>query len=317
MHDQSAFTILVEKNNSGKRLDLLVSSRISVCSRSAAARLIRNGKIRVKGTIEKPGYRVRTGDVVYGQVPPPESVSLSPEPIEIEILFEDEYLIVVNKQPGMVVHPASGRYTGTLVNGLLYHYPEIEGIGGESRPGIVHRLDKDTSGAIVVAKKLVAQDNLVHQFKSRKVKKEYLALVYGDMESNSGKIILPIGRHPVHRKKMSTQSQKHRDAETTWRVREHFEGATLLELKLKTGRTHQIRVHCAALNHSVVGDSVYGRRKKRKKVAGKENLLKVVRRQMLHAWRLGFTHPATARPVSFEAPIPQDMKDLINALRQI
>ncbi len=317
MPDQSAFTILVEENDSGKRLDLLVSSRISVCSRSAAARLIRNGKIRVKGIVEKPGYRVRTGDVIYGQVPPPEPVSLSPEPIEIEILFEDEYLIIVNKQPGMVVHPASGRYTGTLVNGLLYHYPELEGIGGEFRPGIVHRLDKDTSGAIVVAKKLAVQDNLVRQFKSRKVKKEYLALVYGDMESYSGKIILPIGRHPVHRKKMSTQSRKHRDAETIWRVRERFEGATLLELKLKTGRTHQIRVHCAALNHPVVGDSVYGRRKKGKKVAGKENLLKGVRRQMLHAWRLGFTHPATEKSVSFEAPIPQDMKGLINILRQV
>lgn len=316
MHDQSAFTILVEENDSGRRLDLFVSSRISACSRTAATRLIRNGKIRVKGAVEKPGYRIRTGDVIYGQIPPPEPVYLSPEPMEIEILFEDEYLIVVNKQPGIVVHPAAGRYTGTLVNGLLYHYPELKGIGGEFRPGIVHRLDKDTSGAIVVAKKLAAQDNLAGQFKSRTVKKGYLALVHGDMESNSGEIILPIGRHPVDRKKMSTQSRKHRDAETTWRVRERFVGATLIELKLKTGRTHQIRVHCAALNHPVVGDSVYGRRKKGKRVPGKKNMLRGVRRQMLHAWRLGFIHPVTEKPVSFEAPIPQDMSGLLNALRQ-
>ncbi len=316
MHDISAFTILVEGPDSGKRLDLFVSSRISAFSRSVAAKLISNGKIRVHGTVQKPGYRVKTGDEIYGQVSPPEPVSFAPEPIEIDILHEDEHLIVVNKQPGIVVHPAPGHYSGTLVNGLLYHCPKLEGIGGELRPGIVHRLDKDTSGALVVAKNSTAHNNLARQFQSRKVKKEYLALVYGEMKSNSGTIVLPIGRHPVDRKRMSTRSRKHRDAETSWRVRERFEGITLVEINLKTGRTHQVRVHCAAVNHPVVGDAVYGSRKAGKKIAGKENLLKDVSRQMLHAWRLEFTHPATQREVSFEAPIPKDIEKLIKTLRQ-
>ncbi len=315
MHDKSAFKILVEEPDSGKRLDLFVASRISDCSRSVAAILIRNGKIRVLGAAKKPGYRIKKGDEIRGLIPPPEPVLFKPEPIEIDILYDDEYLIVVNKPPGLVVHPAPGHYTGTLVNGLLYHFPELEGIGGELRYGIVHRLDKDTSGVLVVAKNAAAHHNLAGQFKSRKINKGYLALVHGEMKSDSGAVSLPIGRHPVDRKKMSTRSRKSRCAETLWRVRERFEGITLVELDLKTGRTHQIRVHFAAVNHPIIGDSVYGRRKVGKKVSFGKNLFVAIPRHMLHAWCLGLTHPNTETAVSFEAPMPHDMEELIKALR--
>lgn len=314
MPDSLEFSFLVDETDAGKRLDLFIASRISVCSRALAASLIRSGTIRVQGESKKPGYKVRIGDTVYGQIPSPTPVSYLPEPIEIHILHEDEHLIVINKQPGIVVHPAPGHYTGTLVNGLLYHCPEIEGIGGKLRPGIVHRLDKDTSGALVAAKNDAAHRSLALQFKSRRIKKEYLAVVHGEMAADSGAISLPMGRHPIDRKKMSTRSRKSRSAETSWRVRERFGGVTLIELELKTGRTHQIRVHCAALNHPIVGDPVYGNRKADKNLlSGKARCISVSR-QMLHAWRLGFTHPATGMAVIFEAPMPEDMRNLINGL---
>ena len=312
MHDPSSFTILVDVSDSGKRLDLLVASRISGCSRSVAANLIRNGKIRVQRGVKKPGYRARTGDEIRGTIPPPEPVVFKPEPIPIDILYEDDDIIVVNKPPGIVVHPSPGHYSGTLVNALLYHCPGLEGIGGEIRPGIVHRLDKDTSGVMVVAKNDAAHHDLALQFKSRSIKKKYLALVYGRMESESGKVSLPMGRHPVDRKKMSTHSRKSRMAETTWKVRKWFEQVTLVEIDLKTGRTHQIRVHFAAIKHPVVGDSVYGGRKAGKSIA--YDLFGSVPRQMLHAWLLQFGHPKTQKTLCFEAPIFSDMADIINKL---
>jgi len=317
MHDQSAFTILVEPPDSGKRLDLYIASCISECSRSIAVNLIRNGKIRVQGMVRKPGYRVKAGDEICGCIPPPTPVLFKPEPIPIDILHEDDNIIVINKQPGLVVHPAPGHYSGTLVNALLYHCPKLNGIGGELRPGIVHRLDKDTSGVLVAAKNDRAHLHLSRQFKSRRVKKKYLALVYGKMESDSGSVSLPIGRHPVDRKKMSTNSRKSRVAETTWQIRERFELASLIEVNLKTGRTHQIRVHCAAIKHPVMGDKVYGPRKTWKNVTYGKNLFGSVPRQMLHAWRIVLTHPMTEAMVSFEAAIPSDMQDVIAALRQI
>jgi len=317
MCDQGSFIILVEKSDSGKRLDQLVSSYISDCSRSVAATLIRNGKIRVQGASKKPGYRVKPGEKICGSIPFPEPLIFKPEPIPIHILYEDDHIIVVNKQPGLVVHPAPGHYSGTLVNGLLYHCPALNGIGGKLRPGIVHRLDKDTSGVLLVAKNGAAHRNLAKQFKSRKITKKYLALVYGKMESDSGKVSLPIGRHPVDRKKMSTYSRKSRTAETTWQIRERFESASLIEVDLKTGRTHQIRVHCAAIRHPVVGDPVYGSHKSGKMIISQKDGFKTVPRQMLHAWRLSFNHPVMNTVVSFEAPIPSDMQDMITALRQI
>jgi 23S rRNA pseudouridine1911/1915/1917 synthase len=316
MHDESAFTIIVEPSDTGKRLDLYIASRISNCSRSIATNLIRNGEIRVQGVVRKPGYRVKAGDKIYGCIPPPTPILFKPEPISIDILHEDDDIIVINKQPGLVVHPAPGHYSGTLVNALLYHCPKLDGIGGVLRPGIVHRLDKDTSGVLVVAKNDKAHIHLSRQFKSRRIKKKYLALVYGKMESDSGLVSFPIGRHPVDRKKMSTNSRKSRVAETTWRIRERFEWASLIEVNLKTGRTHQIRVHCAAIKHPVMGDKVYGPRKRGRNFAYGKHLFGLLQRQMLHAWRIVFTHPVTEATISFEAPIPSDMQAVIAALRQ-
>ncbi|MEE8429982.1 MAG: RluA family pseudouridine synthase [Candidatus Desulfatibia sp.] len=318
MPNASAFTILVDEANSGRRLDLFVASRIAACSRAVATGLIRNGAIRVQGVVKKPGYRVRPGDAISGRIPPPVPVDLVPEPLDINILFEDKHLIVVNKPPDLVVHPAPGHATGTLVHGLLYHCPDLEGIGGELRPGIVHRLDKDTSGVLVVAKNAVAHQHLARQFKSRKIKKDYLALVHGEMQAESGTISLPVGRHPTDRKRMSTASRKSRGAETSWQVRKRLWGATLIDLKLKTGRTHQIRVHCTAMGHPIVGDTVYGGRRTRKTIAkgnGLSDIFAAVTRQMLHARRLEFVHPATETTVTFEAPVPRDMQELIRALR--
>jgi len=310
MISRGTFKILIHNQDAGKRMDAFVASLISGCSRSLAVNLILRGEIRIGGNLKKPGYKLKAGDEISGRIPRPEPIPFEPEPIELNILYEDTHLIVINKQPGLVIHPAPGHHTGTLVNGLLYHCPDLGGIGGKLRPGIVHRLDRNTSGTLVAAKNAVAQEHLASQFKSRKTVKTYLALVHGEVREASGTILLPIGRHPVHRKKMSAFSKKGRDAETHWRVMEYFCGATLLKLGLKTGRTHQIRVHCSAMNHPVIGDDVYcGRR------AGKNFPLKSVPRQMLHAWRLEFTHPVTEKIMRFESPIPEDMDGLIKVLR--
>jgi 23S rRNA pseudouridine1911/1915/1917 synthase len=311
MPDKGAFTILVNEHESGRRLDVIIASHISNCSRSFSAGLIQKKAILVQGEVKKPGYRVKTGDYISVNIPPPkpEPVISEPETHDIDILYEDKHIIVINKEPGLVVHPAPGHSKGTLVNRLLYHCPEIEGIGGKLRPGIVHRLDKDTSGTIVAAKNDAAYINLAAQFKSRKIKKLYLALVFGVVKAESGSISLPIGRHPSNRKKMSTLSRKSRSAKTFWKVIERFTGATFLEFDLKTGRTHQIRVHCAAINHPVLGDPIYGGKKAAKKFPAS------VPRQMLHAWRLEFAHPVTEEAMTFESPIPPDMKKLIETLR--
>lgn len=316
MPDSSTFIILAQEPDTGQRLDLLVASHISECSRSAAANLIREKKIRVNGTIQKPGYRIKPGDEIRGDFISSEPLIPGAEPVDIDILFEDRDIIVLNKPPGMVVHPAPGHQTGTLVNGLLFHYPDLAGIGEGLRPGIVHRLDKDTSGVLVVAKNAEAHHYLSRQFKSRQVKKKYIALVYGTLAADSGVINTPIGRHAVDRKKMSTHSRKSRSAETLWRTRERFGHATLMEINLKTGRTHQIRVHFSSINHPVVGDTVYGGQKAWQRVAAENHWLRSVSRQMLHAWRIGFKHPGTASMVSFEAPMAPDLAQLVAALRQ-
>ncbi len=303
---------------------MLVASFLSDCTRTFVAGLITDEHIRVDGLLKKPGYRVKSGQKISGVIPPPVPVEFKPEPIPIDILYEDDHIIVVNKQPGLVVHPAPGHFSGTLVNGLLYHCPDLGGIGGELRPGIVHRLDKDTSGSMIVAKNDAAHTRLSRQFKSRKIQKQYLALVYGNVKTATGSIKLPIGRHPVDRKRMSTASPRGRAAETAWRVKEQFQGFTLLEVDLKTGRTHQIRVHCAAMHHPIVGDKIYRPRKLEKTIARGHKqsdkilqLLKSVNRQMLHAWRLGITHPETETRMSFESPLPEDMAQLIKKIRKI
>ncbi|MBW2563110.1 MAG: RluA family pseudouridine synthase [Deltaproteobacteria bacterium] len=315
MNNPSVFTVFVDESDTEKRLDVVVSSVISDCSRSYAAKLIANGHILVQGENKKPGYRVKTGERIEARVPAPIPAVFEPEPIEIDILYEDEHLIVINKRAGIVVHPAPGHYSGTLVNALLYHCPDIGTISGEIRPGIVHRLDKDTSGTLVIAKSSSIHENLSMQFKSRTIKKEYLALVHGELAFDSGSINLPIGRHPVHRKRMSTKSKKGREAETSWEVRERFKNATFIKVNLKTGRTHQIRVHCAAINHPVIGDPVYCTRKVGSDLFKRQDFKKKVTRQMLHAWRLKIIHPALQKEMTFESPIPQDMEECIKALR--
>jgi len=324
MPADSAFSIRVKPSDEDKRLDVLLASLLTDCTRTFVAGLIIDEHVRVDGQPKKPGYRVKSGQKISGVIPPPVPVEFKPEPIPIDILYEDDHIVVVNKQPGLVVHPAPGHFSGTLVNGLLYHCPNLGGIGGELRPGIVHRLDKDTSGTLVVAKHAAAHTNLSRQFKSRKVKKEYLALVHGNMKSPTGSIKLPIGRHPVDRKRMSTVSPRGRTAETEWKTSEQFQGFALLEVNLKTGRTHQIRVHCSALHHPIVGDKVYGPRKLEKTIARDHpqsdkvlQVLKSVNRQMLHAWRLSFTHPHSAKTMSLESPLPQDMARLIDSIRKM
>ena len=319
-----AFTIIVEESDTGRRLDTVVASRLSDCSRSLAATLIANQTILVDQQAKKPGYRIKSGDRIQGHIPPPELVDYEPEPIPLQILYQDSHIIVINKRPGIVVHPAPGHSSGTLVNALLFHCPDLGAIGGEIRPGIVHRLDKDTTGTMVVAKNAAAQEELSRQFKAREVQKKYLALVYGDVKSETGDIKLPIGRHPVDRKRMSTITRKGRAAETAWKVRERLDGITLLELNLKTGRTHQIRVHCASIGHPVVGDPVYRSRKLLTNL--RDNLsnhpspaiaaLKSADRQLLHAWQLGLTHPESGKYMTFEAPLPADMEALIAELRR-
>ncbi len=323
MPPNGAFRVRVTQSDQGKRLDVVVAAHLPACSRSLATSLIAEDKIRVDGQNKKPGYRVRIGEHIEGSIPEPEPIAFQPEPIELDRLFEDRHLIVVNKPPGLVVHPAPGHYSGTLVNALLYHCKDLEGIGAKLRPGIVHRLDKDTSGALVVAKTSAAHEHLSQQFKAREVNKAYLALVFGEPKSDKGVVKLPIGRHPVDRKRMSTQSTKQREAETLWKVSERFNGFTLLLLHLHTGRTHQIRVHCAAIHHPVVGDPVYGPRNLLKNLRkGKSGIpesvitgLKAIQRQMLHAVRLGFIHPATGEKMEFEAPMPADMAQLLDKLR--
>jgi len=319
------FTIHVDESEQGRRLDAVVADHLSDCSRSLAANLIGNHKILVDNQPKKPGYRVKTGEQILGRIPGPEPVDYEPEPIPLDILYQDSDIVVLNKQAGLVVHPAPGHAGGTLVNALLYHCPDLSGIGGEIRPGIVHRLDKDTSGTMVVAKNAAALEGLARQFKARSVRKKYLALVYGELEKDGGTIDFPIGRHPRHRKQMSTTTRKARSAETVWQVREQYPGVALLELTLKTGRTHQIRVHCAAMGHSIAGDPVYGPRKvltgliKRNPTLppAVTDRLKKLSRQMLHAWKLGLVHPRTDERMSFESPLPQDMEELIGMLREI
>jgi 23S rRNA pseudouridine1911/1915/1917 synthase len=314
------FTILVDESEQDRRLDAVVAAHLPNCSRALAANLIGSSRILVDNQPKKPGYRVKSGEQIRGQIPAPEKITYQPEPIPLDILYQDKDVVVLNKPAGLVVHPAPGHQGGTLVNALLYHCPDLGGIGGEIRPGIVHRLDKDTSGTMVVAKNAPALESLAQQFKDRTVQKKYLALVLGTLKDHGGTIDMPIGRHPVHRKQMSTTTRKARRAVTSWCVHKRYQDITLLELSLKTGRTHQIRVHCSSMGHPIVGDPIYRPRKlfKNQKVSSEiADLVKSIPRQMLHAWQLGFSHPRTAEAISFESPLPEDMQALMVKLREI
>ncbi len=293
--------LVVPKENAKLRLDRVLAKQLPEYSRSRLQQLIHAGFVRVNGATTRPSHLVRAGDAIELTEPPVEKIENQAEPIPLEILFEDKDLIVINKPTGLVVHPGAGHRSGTLVNALLHHCPTLSGIGGKERPGIVHRLDKETSGCLVVAKNDVAHRELARQFAERTVEKIYLALVTGKLRKHSGVIDEKIGRHPVHRQRMSAGSPRGRAAKTDYRVVRSGDKASLLECRLHSGRTHQIRVHLHHLGHPLLGDKIYEPR-----------AAKAFPRQMLHAWKIGFHHPRTGAWKNFEAPLPDDFATAIN-----
>ena len=287
----------VDSDSSRERLDIFLSIQQTEISRSRLKKLIVEGRVTVNGVEQRAGYKVRPGDRIIIQVPAPVALDTSPEDIPLDIIFEDEYLIALNKPAGMVVHPAPGHSAGTLVNALLHHCKDLSGIGGFERPGIVHRLDKDTSGLVIAAKTESTHKNLARQFKKREIRKEYLAIVKGNVKKDKGSVHASIGRHKVHRKKMATRALNGRESQTEYEVIHRSEGWSYLRLWPKTGRTHQIRVHLTSIHHPIIGDKLYG---------GKCSQLKM-ERQALHAHKLELKHPITGSNLSFCAPLPPDM----------
>ncbi len=284
------------------RLDQFLARQLPEFSRSRLQQLIRDGFVRLNNATSRPSQIVRAGDMIEVTEPPLAKIETLPEPIPLEILFEDNDLIVINKPAGLVVHPGAGHREHTLVNALLNHCTTLSGIGGKERPGIVHRLDKETSGALVVAKNDTAHRALSKQFAERTVEKIYLALAAGKLRKPAGVIEENIARHPVHRQRMSATAPRGRAAKTEYHVVRSADRASLVECKLHSGRTHQIRVHLHHLGHPVLGDKVYAPR-----------IAKDFPRQMLHAWKLGFRHPRTEEWKRFEAPLPDDFKEAITA----
>jgi len=306
-------TFTIETAPTQERLDLFLRDRYPVVSRGTLQRLIEEGHIKVNDTRVKATCRPRRGDVIHVHWPPARPSELEPVAMDLEILHEDADLLVINKKAGVVVHPASGTEKDTLVHGLLAHCREsLSGIGGVERPGIVHRLDKETSGCLVVAKHDQAHHALSAQFKERTLEKIYLAIVFGKVPRKSGHIHARIARHPSHRKSMAVTEGPGRDAHTEYRVLEPLRDATLVEVRLHTGRTHQIRVHFKHLGHPLVGDTVYGKRQ----VARLEELSGIrPGRFMLHARAITFDHPTTGERLRLEAPIPEDFEKALAALR--
>ncbi len=287
-----------------QRLDKLLLGRNPDFSRSRIEGLIKAGFVTVNGAVaEKAGMKVSDDDEIEVEIPPPVPAIPEPEDIPLDVIFEDADMLVLNKAPGMVVHPAPGHFTGTLVNALLFHCPDLAGIGGVARPGIVHRLDQYTSGTMVVAKSQKAMESLVKAFASHtSVEKTYLAVCRGRPRLDSGRIENLIGRHPVDRKRMAILEKGGKRAVTNWRVVDFKNGLSVMECRIETGRTHQIRVHMASLGCPVIGDAVYG------KPALDKRLDPPPARQMLHAWKLKLWHPAEGRQMEFVSPVPADMK---------
>jgi len=298
----------------GQRADVFLSGFLTELSRSSIKKHIERGNILIDRKTFKPSKIISGGESVSVNIPPPEPCGVEGEEIDIEILHEDRDMIVVNKPAGMVVHPGAGVTGGTLVNALVHMCKDLSGIGGEMRPGIVHRLDKETSGVMVVAKNDRAHKSLSEQFKSRETEKEYAAVVSGEMKKSSGIFSSPIGRSPSNRIKMSSFSKAARNAETRWEVVERLRGATLVSVWPKTGRTHQIRVHFSENGFPVIADKVYGGKKSRLRNSG--TVRSLIKRHALHAKNLGFTHPATGKRIEFSAEIPEDMISAINFLRR-
>ncbi len=304
----------VSENGANTRLDAYLAAHIQGWSRARLQRLIEDGDVLVDGRAAKPSHKLRADDEIEVELTSPPSTAFIPENIPVEIIYEDDDLIIVNKPAGMVVHPAAGNQSGTLANGLAYHFQQLSSRAGPIRPGIVHRLDKETSGLMVVAKTEDTHEKLADQFRAREVFKSYVALVHGVLVKSTGQINQPIARDPRNRIRMAVV-RGGRSALSIYRVRKRYNRFTLLDVELKTGRTHQIRVHLAWLKHPVVGDEVYG--------GGRDNTvaeaklrakIRKLGRQCLHAEKLGFRHPRTNTPMSFSVPLPDKFTDLLHEL---
>lgn len=298
--------LIVSQGESGERLDKAVVALSGELSRSAAQALIKDGKVFVNGKTVSKSVSVKFGDEIRVEVPDPKTLSVEAEDIPLDIFYEDEYLLVVNKPKGMVVHPAVGNFDGTLVNALLSHCKDLSGINGVIRPGIVHRIDKDTSGLLVVAKTDEAHTGLAEQIKEHSFKREYRTVVVGNVKNDSGTIDAPIGRSPKDRKKQAVTDKNSKNAVTHYEVIERFNGFTYLKVRLETGRTHQIRVHMAYRGTPVAGDTVYGDPKKTYGLSG----------QCLHAALLGFVHPVTHEYLEFSAPLPEYFEDFLKRINK-
>lgn len=299
------YKFTVKEDESGKRLDAFLKEIFDDSSRTFLQGLITKGEVTVNEKAAKANYKVRCNDEIYVNIPEPVSMEILPEEMDLDIVYEDADVLVVNKPAGLVVHPAHGHYSGTLVNGLLAHCHDLSGINGVLRPGIVHRIDKDTSGLLMIAKNDEAHQSLAAQLKEHSVKRAYYALTHGVISEPEGLVDAPIGRHPTERKKMAVNLSG-KEARTHYYVKERFGEYTLVECRLETGRTHQIRVHLAYIGHPLVGDELYCHRKETLGFPG----------QALHAYKLGFTHPRTGKKMCFEAPLPVYFQESLDKLRK-
>jgi 23S rRNA pseudouridine1911/1915/1917 synthase len=301
------YKFIIDEEEHEQRLDLFIAENIEKLSRTYIQKLITEGFVTVNGKDAKANYRLKSGDLIEATIPEPVPLVIEPEDIPLEIVYEDNDILVVNKPVNMVVHPAAGNYSGTLVNALLYHCQDLSGINGKLRPGIVHRIDKDTSGLLVVAKNDLSHQNLAAQLKEHSVDRAYLALVHGIVTEPGGIIEAPIGRHPTERKRMAVTLKNSKEAITKYIVKERFNNYTFLECRLETGRTHQIRVHLAYLNHPLVGDPLYGLKKR-------NNL--GFPGQALHAYLIGFNHPRTKERLTFQVDLPNHYRAVLEKLRK-
>ncbi len=298
------YFLILPDSGQDQRVDIYLSQKYPHISRSYIQKLVQEHRVTVNGQSIKASYRLKAEDTVEVDIVVPREDPLLPEKIPLKILFEDEYILVIEKPSGLVVHPGAGTSTQTLVNALLYHCPSLRGVGEKNRPGIVHRLDKETSGVLVVAKTQMAYEELQRQFKAREVEKLYLGLVWGKMSEKTGRFTWAIGRHEKHRQRISIKTKKPKTAETHFIVRQEWDEFSLLEIRPLTGRTHQIRVHFAASGHPIVGDTRYGRKKTKLQMS----------RMFLHALQLAFVHPGSKKRVEFNSPLPQELNECIEKL---
>jgi 23S rRNA pseudouridine1911/1915/1917 synthase len=307
----TARALIVTADDDGSRLDRFLVSVLPDQSRSQIQRLIKEGQVLVAGRAAKPNQAVKTGQAILVDTPEPAAPTPHPEALPLSIVYQDCDLVIIDKPAGMVVHPAAGHASGTLVNALLHHINDLSGIGGERRPGIVHRLDRGTSGLMVIAKRDAAHEELSRQFATREVEKEYVALVWGVVQAGR-RIDEPIGRDPANRKRMSARARRSREAVTRIVRARHMKAFTLAHVAIQTGRTHQIRVHLSAIGHPIVGDALYGG--VRRRVPGDLRAVTHLERPFLHAARLAFKHPLDGRRMEFVSPLPADLQEVLDEL---